>query len=189
MTTLGHGLTGIALGVLAAPRSWTRARQGWLLFLFVGLSVVPDWPLPGWGHFSYRVSHSLLVNLLLIGLAAAAYARSRRARRLLGGWPVFVFGALAWLSHFVLDAMYSHGKGVAVLWPLSDARLNLGLPWFRTLPSGWWNDPGTLASILAVEAACYGGVLVLCVVLRWLWERRRASARDATSRAWPFPRA
>ena len=67
----------IPSGVLAAPGGWSRGKQAGLLVLFLGLAVVPDWPLPGWGHDRYAVSHSVFVNLGLILLAAGAYGGSR----------------------------------------------------------------------------------------------------------------
>ena len=174
MTTWGHGLTGIAFGVLAVPRSWTRAKQAGLLLLFVGLAVVPDWPLPFWGHDRYSVSHSLFVNLGLIGMCVAAYAFAPGARRFLGGWRTAGLGVAAWLSHFLLDSFYNHGRGVGIFWPLSEAHLALPMPWFRTLPHGWALGTAEFWRIIAIETVFYGAVVLVCFGLRWWWERRRA---------------
>lgn len=168
---MGHSLAGLAVGVLCMPAAWSRRKQAALLLLMVGLASLPDLPLPYWGHHRYEVSHSLFVNLAAMLVAAAGLAAWRRARDYLGGWRVVACCALVWLSHFLLDALYNHGRGVRIYWPLSDASLNLPLPWFSVLP-GPRADPAALR-IFGVEALCYGALLLLCLVGRWLWLRGR----------------
>ena len=115
---------------MPAGASWKQ--WAFVLNLYVLLAFFPDLPLPGWGHLRYYFSHSLFVNLSLM-VPVALVCCYYRSRRNFASYPL-VFGAVAaWLSHFPLDAMYNHGRGVAIFWPLSAAALNLPLPWFVTL--------------------------------------------------------
>jgi hypothetical protein len=167
MTPLGHSLMGVSLGALVIPRGWSR-RPKWLAFGVFGLLASgPDWPAPFWGHSQYHVSHSLFVNLGLMAVVAVLVAALPRVRAALGGWPVVCAGAAAWLSHLLLDSFYSHGNGVRIFWPLSDAALSLSMPWFDVLRVG---VPLRAAlGIFAVEFAFYGSLLGLCL----LWRARR----------------
>ncbi|HSO19003.1 MAG TPA: metal-dependent hydrolase, partial [Desulfosarcina sp.] len=132
MTFIGHSRVGAALAQATLPAE-TNWKQ-WLLTVnvYVLLAFLPDLPLPGWGHSAYFLSHSLLVNLgLMVPLTlAAACLRSKIPFLTV---PLVAGAALAWLSHFPLDALYNHGHGVAIYWPFSEAALNLPLPWFETL--------------------------------------------------------
>ena len=171
MTSVGHCLTGLSFAALVVPRSWVRKEK---LAAFAALTLVanvPDLPLPFWGHYSYRVSHSLFVNLALVTVVAGVLLGTP-ARRGEAAWRwVVAGGAAAWLSHMMLDSFYSHGHGIRVFWPVSDAALNLSLPWFHVLQRGSPPDLATLR-IFATEALCYGALLAVC-----LYWRRRAPQR------------
>jgi hypothetical protein len=171
VTGFGHSFTGLSIGLLCMPPAWRRRKKLGLLALTVGLANLPDLPVPGWGHHSYHISHSLFVNLGLILAAAVGLAAWRRAREVLGGWRVIAGLTAAWLSHFLLDSFYNHGRGVKIYWPLSDASLDLALPWFSVLP-GWQTDAAVLR-IFGVEILFYGVLLLLCFVARQLWLRSR----------------
>lgn len=154
MTPVGHTLMGLALGHAATPRGWsTRAHAG-VLATFAVLANLPDAPLPGWGHDAYAVSHSLLVTTLAAGgLAVALAVKTALPGRLLAA------GVAAWCSHLLLDTLYNHGQGLAVWWPVSDARLALPVPWFSTMRL----DP--LVSlhnlrVFAIELLCYAPLLL-----------------------------
>lgn len=174
MTFVGHSLVGAALAQATVPRkaSWKL----WLLVVngYVMAAFFPDLPLPGWGHTRYFFSHSLFVNLVLIALlsGAACYYRSRVR------WltcPLVAGAAAAWLSHFPLDALYNHGRGVAIFWPFSEAALNLPLPWFTTLDM---RQPLTAARnvhVFLVEAAVYVPLFMAALGGRRLWQRGRRS--------------
>jgi len=131
--------------------------------VFAMLADIPDFPLPGWGHYEYRVSHSIFVNggliaIVLLGLAAARMGKGLRiSKRVVAG------GVVAWLSHFLLDSMYNHGHGIAIYWPLAPGSLVLPVPWFSTLE----HSPPPLNAhtlcVFAIELVCYS--LLLGVVL------------------------
>jgi len=164
VTSVGHTLTGIAVGALAVPRSETRAYK-WVVFnLFGLLANLPDLPLPGWGHSAYHVSHSLFVNLGVIALLALVLAAWPAARERLG-WRVAAALAAVWLSHLLLDSFYNHGRGIAILWPLSDAHLALPIPWFATVELHPWNTAHNLR-VFAIELSFYGALLVPAVIAR-----------------------
>ena len=69
------------------------------------------------------------------------------------------------LSHVLLDSFYAMGSGIALLWPLSGARLHLPVPWFLHLRP---QDGLTLYNlrVCALEAACFGSVLLLALLAR-----------------------
>jgi len=171
MTTMGHSLTGMAIGVLCLPGG---KRWWWVviyLHFFIALANIPDWPFPFWGHNHYDVSHSLFVTTGLAALLVLGVGYFRTTRELAGGWRVVICGGLTWISHLFLDTLYNHGKGLAMFWPISDARLALPLPWYSTLRETWIPDAYT-GRVLGIEAATYGGLLLLSIAMRYLWSRR-----------------
>jgi membrane-bound metal-dependent hydrolase YbcI (DUF457 family) len=174
MTPVGHTLLGAAVGTLCLPResSWQRTLGHTAAFML--LANLPDLPLPFWGHQRYEISHSLFVNLLLI-LAGLVVLGARPARRRqLGGWVVLAAGAGAWLSHLLLDSFYNHGRGVAMFWPFSEARLALPISWFSVVrhpppfTARMWKE-------FAVELGSFG--LLLAAAVGWRWLRQRSTLR------------
>lgn len=169
MTSVGHCLTGLSVAALVVPRSWERREKR---LAFAGLTLVanvPDLPFPFWGHVNYRVSHSVFVNLALAALLVGALLTSRAWRSEAARRWVLAGGVAAWMSHFLLDSFYSHGRGIRIFWPFSDAALNLAIPWFHVMSRRSPPDLGAL-KIVATEAACYGALLVLCLIWRRYWK-------------------
>lgn len=171
MTPIGHSLTGLSFAVLGAPLGMSWRRKAAFAAAFVILPNLPDLPVRGWGHDDYAVSHSLLVNAVLAAVCVRILVVVPAARRAVGGLRGILCGALAWQSHLLLDSFYNHGKGVAIYWPVSRARLVLPMPWFRTLP-GWALD-WTTARIVIIEAVFYGALLALAIGARALEIRVR----------------
>jgi len=172
MTFVGHSLVGASLAqaVIPAGASWRR----WLFIVhfYVLLAFLPDLPLPGWGHNRYFFSHSLFVNVLLM-VPAVGWGCYYQARQGRAAYPVLVGAALAWLSHFPLDAMYNHGQGVAIYWPFSEAVLNLPLPWFVTLDMRQPLTAPYNVRVFLVEALFYLPVFGAACLGRWVWLRWR----------------
>jgi len=173
MTNIGHNLTGIAIGILCLPKGSSIIRTSVHLLAFITLSIMPDHDIPGWGHSNYMVSHSLFVNLSLMGFIILLLAWKRGWRTRIGGWPVVVGGSVAWMSHFLLDLFYKNSVGLAMFWPFSSARsFGLPLPWFFTLSSG----PGSFLShnlrVYAIELACYGPLVLLALAMRMFFRKR-----------------
>ncbi len=120
-TVLSHPAPLLCLGFACG-----RAMISWRLLLAgVVCSVLPDLDVIGFrlgvayadalGHRG--LSHSLLFALGA-GLLAALAAPLLRSGRM----AAFLFCAGGVLTHIALDALTNGGLGVALLWPVSDAR-------------------------------------------------------------------
>ena len=181
MTQVGHTLTGIALGAASAPRDATPGRIALHLVCFALLANMPDLPFPGWGHDAYHISHSVFVNLALIGLllivVIAAWGRIRKMVE----HHVVIAGIVAWLSHLLLDSFYNHGRGVAIFWPFSQARLALPIPWFSAVSGSPLRLDSYTLRACAVEFACYLPLVLLAIGVRQL-ALRRVSKRTRPAR-------
>jgi len=172
MTEVGHSLTGLAIGCLSVPARFNKRAKAVYLLGFAALANVPDFPIKGWGHDLYHVSHSLAVNALII--AALIGILRVFCRRFSFSVPkVVVFAAAcAWLSHLVLDSFYCHGHGIRIFWPFSSTTaLNLAVPWFKVKnvhvsPLDWYN-----LRISLIEFASYSPLVIACVVFRRIKEK------------------
>ena len=127
MASVTHVTLGLAAGRLYARDS--RPAWPWMLFL-AGLSMLPDADVIGI-RFGYSLdeplghrgaSHSLVIALVAGGLVAAI-GRAAGARRV----RLFVFATLVIASHGLLDTLTDGGRGVALLWPFTEARWHA--PW------------------------------------------------------------
>lgn len=176
MTTIGHSVTGLSIAVLVLPAG--RSLLWYLLVghLFVFFANVPDFPLPHWGHAAYPVSHSLFVTGLLASILALALLHPGFNREV--GARVVFWWSVAWLSHMLLDSMYSHGRGIGIYWPFSDAHLALPVPWFETLT--WPPFSEHNRSVFLTEIAVFGTLLALCLALRRARSSRSRSRKTRT---------
>ena len=166
MTQVGHALTGTAIGVLCLPKN-TSPRYKMIHFAaFIALSLVPDYRIPNWGHDRYNISHSIFVNLLFICGIIVLLILFKGMRRKIGGWIVVTAGAAAWLSHLLLDSFYNHGKGIALFWPFSKARLILPIPWLSVVKSLPPPITPELLKILLIEFVTFSPLVLLAVLLR-----------------------
>jgi len=166
MTGVGHTLTGVAIGVICMPEkksTWSRIVH---LVVFGILANVPDFPFRDWGHHRYSISHSLFVNVLLILFLSTILAFLPNLRTRIGGWPVLIGGAFAWLSHLLLDTFYNHGKGLEMFWPFSKSRLALPIPWFSVVTEKPPPLTPETLHILLVELAFYGSLLLVILFLK-----------------------
>jgi hypothetical protein len=155
---------GTAIGLFCMPqRASARWKIGYFA-VFLVLSNIPDLPFAHWGHHRYDISHSLFVNLFLCLLMVALLGWHLNIRHFIGDGKVLYAGMVAWLSHVVLDSFYNHGRGVAIFWPLSDARLALPLPWFSVAPFPPFNL--ALLQECAIEFASYVPLVLLAYCLR-----------------------
>jgi hypothetical protein len=164
MSPVGHTLTGIAIGAACMPEEKPRRWKAIYLGICAFLAYIPDVQLPYWGHGAhYYVSHSLFSNLGLILVCLLPFLISKPLRVKAGGGLAITGGALAWISHLLLDTFYNTGTGLMMFWPLSDARLSLAVSWFSVVTE--YFSLRTLR-ILLVEAAFYGGILAIVVLSR-----------------------
>jgi len=168
MSPVGHTLIGLAFASVALPSVPGRKRKLAAAALFVALANLPDWPIPYWGHDRYFISHSLFVNLALIGILAFFLRRQLPAKTI-------ILGAGAWLSHLLLDSFYSHGQGIAIYWPVSMERLNLAMPWFKNLDLSQSPLSAHNLSVGFVELLAFSPILwVAAASTYWLNQRRTA---------------
>jgi len=164
MTPVGHILTGASIGVVCLPQ---KKPWHWKLVYFVifsCLALVPDFKIKYWGHHRYYISHSVFINTLAIIMMVALLSKRKGLIDKLGGWWVVVGGGLAWLNHLLLDTFYNHGKGLAMFWPLSQARLAIPIAWFSVVEAIPPPLTRETARIFLIEFVSYG-VLLLCVIV------------------------
>jgi len=166
MTQVGHALTGAAIAVICLPKNKSLRYKSIHFVAFIALSLIPDYPFQNWGHDRYYISHSLFTNILLIFGLTLLLAIFKNTRMKIGGWHVAACGTAAWLSHLLLDSFYNHGKGVAIFWPLSKARLILPIPWLsvvKLLPPPITPE---LLKILLIEFVTFSPLVLLAIVFR-----------------------
>lgn len=166
MTQVGHTLTGAVIGITCLPRNASSIRKITHLVSFMALSLVPDFKLTNWGHDKYYISHSIFINLLLITAMILLLAVLKEVRIKLGGWNVIAGGAAAWLSHLLLDSLYNHGKGLAIFWPFSKARLVLSIPWLSVVTQLPPPITPELIRILVIEFATFFPLVLLALFMR-----------------------
>jgi membrane-bound metal-dependent hydrolase YbcI (DUF457 family) len=166
MTSVGHTLVGLTLRNLATPAPASKRRLLVEALSFTALANLPDWSFPGWGHDAYHVSHSApVLMLLMLELTAPGILVLRKLYT--PKWSAIVWAGLcaAVLSHVLLDSLYADGSGLAMFWPLSEARVHLPISWFHHLKTV---DGITLYNIrvLALEGLFYSAVLAASVLAR-----------------------
>lgn len=164
MSPVGHSLTGLAIGALVIPPEWSNKSKAASAIALVLLANAPDLPFPYWGHERYDISHSLFSTALgcTVLIAIALFALRSRMANL---WRLITTGILAWNSHLLLDTFYNHGKGLAMFWPYSDARVALMMPWFSHLDlSNLWSWHNVRVAL--VELMSYGSILSLAWLIR-----------------------
>ena len=85
---------GLSLAAFAVPVNGRASILNWRSFgiacAFVALANLPDWPLPNWGHDRHDISHSIFVNVGLIGLGMLFFRLFNFSSVLVG----FVVGAM-----------------------------------------------------------------------------------------------
>ena len=170
MTIVGHSLTGLSLAAIALPRGKSLLWYLVIGHFFILFANMPDLPLPGWGHRNYQISHSLFVTALLASLLPLLLLLPRFHSTV--GSRIVLAWALTWFGHMLLDLMYSHGAGIGIFWPFSNAHLALPLPWFETLR--WPPITEHNKNVFQTEMLAFGSLLALCLGLRWLRSRRSA---------------
>ena len=174
-------MMGLAFAAFALPvdRKPTDRilRTGGIAFAFVALANLPDWPLPGWGHDQYRVSHSLFVNGGLIVLAIVA-ARIFASKAWYGSWRFLGLAAMAWLSHLLLDSFYSHGRGIVILWPISNGRLKFPIPWFENFDLSQSVFSQFNLTVFGIEFVSYTPILLAAIFVSYRLRRQRRNSQN-----------
>lgn len=138
MASVGHVLVGAAAARLSERRllgeGSSLGQSLALVFAFAALAMLPDLDviafalhIPYGDPFGHRGAAHSLAAALAIGLLAGVWAQVRK--RPVIPFALVVFTVVA--SHGLLDTLTDGGRGVALLWPLSDERFFA--PW-RPIP-------------------------------------------------------
>lgn len=137
------------------------------------LGIAPDfdyalnWLRIGWGGWHHGFTHSISFALL-IGFAVIAIFRDWQMRSYL----VFTF---AYMSHTLLDLLFTESRGVALWWPFTNHRYKLELP---SLIDYTWRHTSTLATLVDVLKICLAELLIFGpILLLIIWLRRRSDQR------------
>ncbi len=170
MTTVGHTLTGLTIAVLFQPKIVKIPTRIIYYLLFVFCALIPDIEVHGWGHYQYQISHSIVLMAALEGVIFLFSSLVPHLRKSRLYWRILLGCSVAWMSHFLLDSFYNHGKGIIVMWPISAGRLNLSLPWFSTIPP----LPVSMEHIriCSVEVLFYLPLLLFAVLLKSVLKKR-----------------
>ena len=166
MTSVGHALTGAAIGVSVIPKGGSSIHKIVHLVVFILLANLPDLPMLNWGHEKYFYSHSLFVNGLFIALGSLLLTLSKKVFTKIGARLVLIAGAGAWLSHLLLDSFYNQGLGVMIYWPFSTAHLALPIPWLAALPGVPPPLTAAMVPIFVLEFLTFSPLLLLALLIR-----------------------
>jgi inner membrane protein len=136
-SAITHAVVGASIGAVAGAHDPAAKRPGWLLPLAcAAAAVAPDLDviMHRWVAYAHPFGHrgAFHAPAFYLALALALTALVRRLRPT--AWPallLFVAFFLALGSHSALDMLTDGGLGVAVAWPMSDARWFF--PW-RPIP-------------------------------------------------------
>ena len=172
MATLGHVAVGMATGRMSQRRGTSRRRLILSMVLLSALALLPDADVIAfalgipydaeWGHRG--AAHSLGFAAMFACVAALAAWPLRIGPARTG---VAVFVALA--SHGFLDIFTDGGLGIALFWPISNARHFA--PWqpIPVAPIGLGFLSARGLAVLCTEAVFFAPLFVIA-----LWPRRPA---------------
>jgi inner membrane protein len=174
MATVAHLVVGALISsALAPPR---RHAQPMRLATGALLAIAPDLDFAGslmrdsaprW--LSHRgASHSVAVGLSVGGLAGLGVRALGRS----DAWQVSAMTAACVASHGVVDLFTETDVGVALMWPLSEARMRSPLRPVISPPLRRLADLGGWARAVGSELLVLGTVLA-AVWARAGWARRR----------------
>ena len=153
------------------------ARPAWLTgsVLAVGcfLAVLPDLDVVGfrlgiaygapWGHRG--ATHSLGFAAMVVGGLALMWRAARC-------WPVAMFLLVSMASHGLLDMLTDGGKGVALLWPLTNDRYFALLRPIRVSPIGArFLSARGLETVVSELTLVWLPSLALLVLTKWRRKR------------------
>lgn len=139
------------------------------------LAVLPDADVIGfalgvdyadsWGHRG--ATHALASAILTTGALALVWQETRSPF-------AFIFLALAMASHGLLDALTDGGLGIALLWPVSDARIFAPFTPIRVSPIGadFFSSRG-LETLVSELVWVWCPAILLAVAVRFI--RRRGT--------------
>jgi len=144
------------------------------------LGIAPDsdymlnWLRISWGGWHHGFTHSILFALV-IGFVMILIFREWNVRSYL------VFTG-AYVSHTLLDFMFTESRGVALWWPFTNYRYKLRLP----NPIDYtWSHASLLETMFDVLKICltelviFGPILLLVISIRHLLTKRSSDQRTS----------
>ena len=170
MPGIGHLAVGLAAARVTTPPPGL-GRWRWTLLL-VGASFAPDADVVAFSlgiPYASPLGHrGALHSIFMAGVCGAGLGFVARRRGLPPLFIVLIISAVM-ASHGILDAFTNGGRGVALLWPLSDARYFA--PW-RPIPV----SPLGMAvfSDHGLRVMCYETLLFLPLFAVAAWPRSAA---------------
>ena len=150
-------------------------RRHLLLLMVLGAFVAPDGDIAlnlliGRSAFE---THGAAVHSLAAGVPfAILFALACRVIAPVPFGKMALVGLLAYWSHVLMDAC-THGRGVAMFWPLWSERVVLPVPLFVGVEHSNWQAWGHHALTITTEAAFTAAVWFVCA----RWRRSRAPIR------------
>jgi inner membrane protein len=177
MPGIGHLAVGLAAArVTTSPAGFGRWR--WTMLL-AAVSFAPDLDVLGFllgvpydAPFGHRGALHSLTFAALTGCALALAARASDLPAL----RILCSTSLVMASHGILDAFTDGGRGVALLWPFTDARYFA--PWrpIPVSPIGPAVFSGRGLHVIFYEAVLFSPLLVVA-----FWPRAVRSTRSQSS--------
>jgi inner membrane protein len=170
MPGIGHLAVGLAAARITKPPSGL-GRWRWTLLL-VAASFAPDADVVAFSlgiPYGSPLGHrGALHSIFMAGVCGAAAGLLAR-RQGFSPLPVALGTGLVMASHGILDAFTDGGRGITLLWPLSDARYFA--PW-RPIPV----SPLGMAifSGHGLRVMCYESLLFLPLFTVAAWPRNAA---------------
>jgi len=162
---IAHGLLGAS--IVEALRPSSRRRSAKLLLLGALLAISPDfdyalnWLRISWGGWHHGFTHSIPFALL-VGLVLIVVFRDWRVRS-------YLLFTLAYLSHALLDFMFTESRGIALWWPFTNYRYKLRLP---TLIEYAWSRASLSDTVLDILKLCLLELVIFGpILLAVLWIR------------------
>jgi len=151
-----------------------------LLGALLGISADFDYALNwlrisggGWHHgFTHSIPFALVLGLVMIIVARDWKVRS------------FLVFTAAYVSHTLLDFMFTESRGVALWWPFTNYRYKLNLP--NPIEYSWSRASlfDTMAAVLKIcllELVIFAPILVVVLCVRYLLSKR-SRAEEALAR-------
>ena len=151
-----------------------------MLFLGAFLAISPDfdyalnWLRIDYGGWHHGFTHSIPFALV-VGFTMIAIFRDWRVRS-------YLMFTGAYVSHTLLDLMFTESRGVALWWPFTNYRYKLRLP--GPIEYAWSN--ASLSEMLVdvlklclAELLIFGPILLLVLWIRHMMTKRRSYQRSS----------
>lgn len=165
-SVFGHGFTSCLIYTVSDPIKYRKK----LLILGILCSILPDSDILGfnfgiayesiWGHRGF--THSICFAILLSLIISFMFHRKEKKNVF---FPLYYF--VCTLSHGVLDAMTTGGRGVAFLAPFSSERFFFPIRFIEVSPldpADFWSEWGIRVVLSELVWIGIPGLLILLLL-------------------------